>query len=204
MYPAVTYPNGQYDYQVYFETAFEAVTKWMEADIDGILKAVYSKGHAAEVGRPGLTATVTTTGGWFGGAPVPPAQLAQIPFEHLCVDAVMFALISESIKQTGFRGANAWYMNHADNRAYSLNESVDAGVLSMPALFIGANWDPISDISISSIADAQKKYCKDLTVVNVDAGHWVALEQPDEVNSAISEWLRRSVGRSELNEVAVV
>ncbi|KAM0541948.1 hypothetical protein ACHAPJ_013010 [Fusarium lateritium] len=193
IYPEKEYPYGQYDYQVYFEQSFDQVTKWMETDIPGVLRAVYARGRPEEVGKPSMTSTVTRDGGWLGGAPTPPRQLRAIPAQALCVDEAILDDMTTSMTKTGFRGANSWYLKHKRNRAYSLDKSANDGYLHMPVLFVGANWDPISDVAVSSIASAQKKYCTNLKEVNVDAGHWVALEKPDEVNALIAEWLTNSV-----------
>jgi soluble epoxide hydrolase / lipid-phosphate phosphatase len=193
IFPQQDYPYGQYDYQVFFEKEYEKVTSWFELDPEGVLKAVYMKGKAEEVGKPGATATVTKAGGWFGGAPAPPPQLRAIPKEALCVDEDTFQEVLSSMTRTGFRGANAWYLNHQRNREYSLASSKNEGYLHMPVLFIGAAWDAISDVTVSSIADAQRRYCTNLTEKQLDAGHWVALERPSEVNALIARWLVESV-----------
>ncbi|KAF3024379.1 hypothetical protein E8E14_014351 [Neopestalotiopsis sp. 37M] len=193
VYPEATFPNGQYDYQVYFEDSFEESVEWFEKDISGVIKAIYTKGKREEVGVPGMTASVTAAGGWFGGSSAPPSFLRTIPIEALCVDEEILEEICEAMRKTGFRGPNSWYLNHARNRQYTLHKRKGNGRLDMPVLFIGANWDPISDITVSTISDAQKSLCPNLMEVCFDAGHWVALERPEEVNQAIAEWLEQSV-----------
>ena len=200
IYPEVDYPFGQYDYQVYFEQSFEKVTQWFESDHQGVLKAVYSKGRPDEVGKPAATSTVTRDGGWIGGSPIVPPVLRAIPVEALCISEALFNQVVEGMSNTGFHGANSWYMNHKDNRAYALNNSKHDGHLHMPVLFIGANWDPISDVAVSSIANEQKKYCAQLKEVYLDAGHWVALERPQEVNSTVIDWLHEVIPESQRSE----
>lgn len=193
VFPVEQYPYGQYDYQVYFESCFERASEWFDQDIEGVLRAIYAKGRPEEVGKPGVTASVTKDGGWFGGAASPPPQLRDIPFQAMCVDETMFNCIVGAMKKNGFRSANAWYCNNQRNRAYFLEESKHGGHLKMPVLFVGASWDPISDITVSTIAHAQRHFCDNLTEVKIDAGHWMALERPFEVNAAIARWLVQSV-----------
>ena len=193
VFPLKEYPYGQYDYQVYFEQSYEEVSAWFEKDVAGVLRAIYAKGNPREMGKPGMTAAVTKQGGWLGGSPAPPLKLREIPADSICIDEVLLGEVRAAMEGTGFEGANAWYLNHQRNRAYSLHKWRNDGYLHMPVLFIGANWDPISDIAISSIADAQKQHCTNLREVILDAGHWVALEKPEEVNTAIVEWLVQSV-----------
>lgn len=190
IYPIDQFPYAQYDYQVYFQTHLAEASAWFEKDVEGVIRAIYVKGNPTEVGKPGLTANVTKAGGWFGGAPAPPPQLRQISADRLCINEDMLEEVVEAMKKTGFLGADCWYANHEANRKYSREKAKYGGYLNMPVLFVGANWDPISDVTVSDIAKAQKEYCKNLKEVYLDAGHWVGLEKPGEVNAAIVEWLK--------------
>ncbi|KAF7185327.1 Bifunctional epoxide hydrolase 2 [Pseudocercospora fuligena] len=180
IYPIDQFPYAQYDYQVYFQTNLSEASAWFEQDVEGVIRAIYAKGNPTEVGKPGLTANVNKAGGWFGGAPAPPPQLRQIPADRLCVDEKLLEEIVQAMKRQGS------LVQTLVNRKYSMEKAKDGGYLSMPVLFVGANWDPISDVMVSDIAKAQKEYCKNLREVYLDAGHWVGLEKPDEVNVAIA------------------
>lgn len=59
----------------------------------------------------------------------------------------------------------------------------------MPTLFISAKYDTICDTVTSPLAENQRKFCKNLTEASVDAGHWVAMEKPGEVNTIITKWI---------------
>jgi soluble epoxide hydrolase/lipid-phosphate phosphatase len=62
----------------------------------------------------------------------------------------------------------------------------------MPTLYIEGKYDHTCAIGDSTFADAQRKYCTDLTEVRIASGHWVPQEKPAEVNAAIARWLVQS------------
>jgi pimeloyl-ACP methyl ester carboxylesterase len=57
-----------------------------------------------------------------------------------------------------------------------------------PYLFIGLLQDAVN--RADAIEQAKKEgWCKDLTVREIDSGHWVPYEKPDDVGKAVVEWL---------------
>lgn len=184
IYPADKFPNGQWDYQVYYETNSNDANKVFEANIENTIKVIYRRGDPASYGKPALTSSVTQ-GGWFGGASSAPDTG---DLSRSVLDESTFKTLSTHLKRTGFFGASAYYLNHAANAEYSKN-AVNGGVLDIPALFIEAKYDGVCATALSNISDPMRKYCRNLTQVSVEAGHWVALECPREVNAAIARWL---------------
>jgi len=57
-----------------------------------------------------------------------------------------------------------------------------------PVLLVTALRDPIALPSMAKAASAA--WCTILTVRELDTGHWVMLEKPDELNATIDEYLR--------------
>ena len=80
-------------------------------------------------------------------------------------------------RRTGFRGANAWYLNDAANAAFA-REAPAFGQLTLPALFVHAEWDTVCDTVHSALADPMREACDALTEVTIAAGHSLMLEQP--------------------------
>ena len=97
-----------------------------------------------------------------------------------------------TLTANGFWGPTSYYLNHDDNRRYS-DESVNDGRLDMPALFIEAQFDSAADTVRSGMAEPMRHYCTNLTEVSLEAGHWVNLERPAEVNTALLSWLSTAV-----------
>ena len=56
-------------------------------------------------------------------------------------------------------------------------------------LFLHATNDTVCDTPRTRLADPVRQDCARLTEVTVEAGHELMLEAPDQVNTAISDWL---------------
>lgn len=187
VYPEAKYPAGQWDYQLYYETAFDAAAAAFEADLPATFKALFRRGDAREKGRPALTARITRDGGWFGGtgrAPDLPRDPAVLSEDELARYVAAFA-------RTGFAGADAWYVNAERNLDYAARVP-NGGRLALPVLFLHAAYDTICETVDSRLAEPMRRDCADLTEVVLDTGHWMAQEQPERVNDALAAWLAGS------------
>jgi pimeloyl-ACP methyl ester carboxylesterase len=184
LYPAATFPYGQWDYYRFYAEAFDQVTADFEADVTGTLTVLFRRGRPDVVGKPARSALVRANGGWFGAAHRAP----RLPRDEGLLPADDFATFVEAFTATGFRGAGAWYVNDDANLAYAAT-APDGGRLRMPVLFVHAAWDTVCDTVHSRLAEPMRADCADLTEVSVDSGHDVLLERPDAVNAAIEGWL---------------
>lgn len=82
-----------------------------------------------------------------------------------------------------------------DRRANAANiasayAAPDGGQLSQPVLFVDGDWDAICDINRSRLGDPMRAARKDLSIVNVPAGHWLPLERKAELGEAIRLLMR--------------
>ena len=84
-------------------------------------------------------------------------------------------------------------MNTESNATYVSSTKEDWNV---PILFLHARYDYVCETVESRLAEPMRKHCKDLTEVVVDSGHWMAQEQPQAVNAALTRWIA-----TQLNEV---
>jgi hypothetical protein len=57
-------------------------------------------------------------------------------------------------------------------------------------LFINGTWDAICDIDRSRLGEPMRVACRDLSVANLEAGHWLPLERKAESIQAIQSWLQ--------------
>jgi soluble epoxide hydrolase/lipid-phosphate phosphatase len=185
IYPDDKFPSGQWDYQVYYETNSDDANKVFEADIENTIKLIFRRGDPASYGKPALTSAVTRDGGWFGGAGSAP-DMGDV--SRSVLDKSTFDTLCAHFKHTGFFGASSYYNNHAANIDYA-ESVVNGGVLDMPVLFIEAKYDGVCETSLSNLSDPMRKYCRNLTQCSIEAGHWVGLERPQEVNAAIARWI---------------
>jgi pimeloyl-ACP methyl ester carboxylesterase len=66
-------------------------------------------------------------------------------------------------------------MNGARNLEYA-RRAPDGGVISLPALFLHAEYDYVCETVASRLAEPMRRDCRDLTEVVVASGHWMAQE----------------------------
>jgi pimeloyl-ACP methyl ester carboxylesterase len=185
LYPADRYPDGQWDYFRFYQTHFNDAVGDFDADISATLASVYRRGNPAAASQVSPTAKVTANGGRYGAAHrAPPTQ----PDPTLWPSSD-FDMLVEAFKAHGFRAANAWYLNDTANIAYA-RAAPDGGRLSQPVLFINGDWDPICDITRNRFGESMRHACQDLSVTNLQAGHWLPLELKAESVQAIRSWLK--------------
>ncbi len=184
VYPEAKYPAGQWDYQLFYETAFDAATAAFEADVPATFKALYRRGTAAERGKPSPTARISRDGGWFGGA----GRAPNVPRDEAVFSEDDLRAYAAAFERTGFAGADSWYANHARNVEYAARAR-DGGVLRMPVLFLHAAYDAVCETVDSRMAEPMRGACANLVERVLETGHWMPLERPAEVNAAIEEWL---------------
>jgi pimeloyl-ACP methyl ester carboxylesterase len=184
LYPADLYPDGQWDYFRFYQTHFDQAARDLEADVPATLASIFKPGSPAGVGKVSPTASVTANGGRFGAAhraPATPPDLSMMPQAD-------FDTWTAAFGKTGFRPADAWYLNDAANIAYAKG-APDGGRLRLPVLYLNGAWDGICDITRSRLGEPMRQACADLTVIDLQGGHWLPLELKGEVNTAIERWL---------------
>jgi pimeloyl-ACP methyl ester carboxylesterase len=186
-YPARDYPDGQFDYYRFYLTHFDVATRDFDADIPATLSAVYQPGDPTSVGKIYRTASISRNGGWFG----PAHRAPHLPQTPLWPEADFAALLA-SFRTTGFRPGNSWYLNDDANLSY-VHTARDGGRLSQPVLFVNGVWDGLCDIARNpDFGRPMEQACSKLTVRHVNSGHWLPLEQKEEVVRVVREWLKAS------------
>ena len=183
LYPPDEYPDGPWDYCRFYATHFEQTVSDFEADIPATLAAIYQPGTSTSKGRVYRTATVTRRGGWFGATRRPPAAA---PDPAFWPPADFVALVA-AFRVTGFRPANAWYLNDDANIAYA-GEAPHDGRLGQPILFVNGAFDALCDTGQSRIGEPMRQVCADLSLTEQAAGHWLPLERKIELADDIRRW----------------
>jgi soluble epoxide hydrolase / lipid-phosphate phosphatase len=184
VYPAHTYPYGQWDYQVYYEEHFERATAVMDANPSNTLKALFRSANPAGRGKPTRTALIRAEGGWFGGADVAP----DVPLDTQVLTADDLRTYAQAMARNGFFGPNSYYRNHQANATFAAT-APNSGRIELPALFLAARYDYTCEAIDSAFAVPMHDYCSDLTTDIIDSGHWMAQEKPAELNRALTAWL---------------
>ena len=184
VYPESKYPAGQWDYQLFYQTAFDAAAATFEADLPATFKALYRSGDPSHQGRPALTARVSRDGGWFGGA----GRAPDLPRDPAVLSEDDLSRYVAAFGRTGFSGPDAWYVNSAQSLAYAAR-AAGGGTLRLPVLFLHGAYDAICETVDSRLAEPMRSDCTDLTERVLETGHWMAQEQPAQVSAAIAAWL---------------
>jgi pimeloyl-ACP methyl ester carboxylesterase len=184
IYPADLYPAGQWDYFLDYREHFDRAANDFEADVSATMSLVYRRGSPAAIGRPAKTASVRANGGWYGSARRAPAK----PRDETMLSQFDFDALVAAFAATGFRGADAWYVNDSANIAYA-TEAPNDGRIALPVLLIHAAWDSVCDSAHGRLAEPMRSDCSDMVETTIDAGHFVMQERPAEVDAALARWL---------------
>lgn len=188
LYPAKEFPFGQWEYQAFYEENFKKAIACFDADPYSTIKALFRRGKPKPESKPNMTALVRKDGGWFGGAP----QAPDVARDGKIVTEADLHVYADALARNGFYGPCSYYMNHAENAEYAKRE-MSGGVLEMPVLFLAASHDYTCDCITSDLSKPMLEFCRDLTTVTVDSGHWMAQEKPVDVNAALVKWLATDV-----------
>ena len=183
LYPEDQYPDGQWSYYRFYQRHFEQAVADFDADIPASLAAIYRRGDPDSVGKVYRSALVAERGGWFASAHRAPA----VTPDPALWPAADFATLVEAFRNTGFRPANAWYLNDTANIAYA-HAAPDGGRLHQPVLFINGDLDGLCDTTRSHLGDPMKAACPNLIVTGLKTGHWLPLERKGDLIQSIKSW----------------
>lgn len=98
------------------------------------------------------------------------------------------------LKKDGWSGPLNWYKATTANLTLDEDKAALAAgrhVVRVPYLFLGATQDPLAPVDAVQGLQAQG-LLENMTVKEVEAGHWCMLEKPQEVGDAIVTWLGAS------------
>ena len=185
LYSSDKYPDGQWDYYRFYLTHFDQSVSDMQADIPATLASIYRRGNPASVGKVSPSAMLTTNGGRYGAA----HRALATPADPALWPPADFDALVGAFSTTGFRPCNAWYLNDTANIAYA-QTAPDSGNLTQPVLFINGEYDSISNINLSRVGEPMRRACRDLSVTDQPAGHWLPLERKTELTEAIRLWVK--------------
>ena len=87
-----------------------------------------------------------------------------------------------SFQSTGFTASLNWYRNL--DRNWHLLADVNP-IIQQPALMIYGERDTVQK------SHNLKDFVPNVEIVNLDCGHWIQQEKPEETNQAILRWLEQ-------------
>ncbi len=159
----------------------------MDAHVSQFMKLLLRKGDPAGEGKPAFTATARRRHSFFGTRAMP-----DVPPDADVVSEEDLSGYVSALERNGFAGPSFWYLNDGVNAEYA-TRALNGDYLDLPVLFLNARYDYICECTHSRLAEPMCTYCRQLTEATIRAGHWLAQEQPVEVNAALVKWLATRV-----------
>ena len=182
VYPVDQYPNGQWDYMLFYAEHFTRAVRDFEAHAGQLVRMLFNPTSADGVGKPAPLASIRSQGGW----PLE-AMGEMLPARAMLSEADEETMV-EGVVRNGMSGACSWYLNDNANLAFAA-EAPNHGRLVMPVLFLHADWDTVCDSAFGALAEPMREDVADLTEVRIAGGHMLMSEKPDDVNAAMATWL---------------
>ena len=108
--------------------------------------------------------------------------LADAPLGRPVLTDDELAVFVEAFVATGFGPSISWYRNL--DRNWHLLADVDP-VITQPALMVHGSRDMIGR------NEALTSFVPNVEVVELDAGHWIQQERPEETTRTLLGWLER-------------
>jgi pimeloyl-ACP methyl ester carboxylesterase len=171
----------------YYEERFAEAIAPMDANVSQFVRLLFRKGDPAGEGKPAYTATARRSHSFFGTRAMP-----DLPRDTDVVSEEALSSYVSALERNGFAGPSSWYLNHGVNAAYA-KTALNGGYLDLPVLFLNARYDYVCENTHSRSAEPMRIYCRQLTEATIRSGHWLAQEQPVEVNAALVQWLATRV-----------
>ena len=92
------------------------------------------------------------------------------------------AVFVSAFESTGFTGSINWYRNL--DRNWHLLADVNP-IIQQPTLMIYGDRDAVAK------SENLTEFVPNVEVVNLDCGHWIQQEKPEETNQTILKWLEQ-------------
>ncbi len=100
---------------------------------------------------------------------------------RVMMDDTDLQVFIDAFEKGGFEGPCSWYRN------FTRNWETTAGIaqkVNVPAMMIYGTHDMVPQIDMSA-------HVPDLEVQELECGHWIQQERPDETNALLLDWLER-------------
>ena len=107
---------------------------------------------------------------------------AKTPLGEPIMNDSELAVFVSAFESTGFTGSINWYRNL--DRNWHILAEVNP-IIQQPTLMIYGDRDLIPK------SEKLTEFVPNVEVVNLDCGHWIQQEKPEETNQAILKWLER-------------
>lgn len=155
-------------YFVHFNRQPGVADAILEENTAQFLRNMYRKNKPLKVPQPGM-------------AMINLARAATPLGEPIMSDSELAVFVS-AFESTGFTGSINWYRNL--DRNWHLLADVNP-IIEQPTLMIYGDRDAVAK------SENLKVFVPNVEVVNLDCGHWIQQEKPEETSQAILKWLEK-------------
>jgi len=171
-------------YQIFFEKSTQAAIAELNKDTRRSLRAVL-RSKSSPPPDSFLTSTTSFLDAYSDYEEIPPSTFYSPQEEDYMV---------EEYSKQGFDYTLQFYTYH--NRYESWKTSHEQGnyTVPQPALFIAPLKDPVADVIEAMKMLESEKFIPQLTTKTIDTHHWPQLEEPEEFNRILDEWLKELEG----------
>lgn len=159
--------GGDY-YFVHFNRQPGVADAVLEENRSQFLRNMFRKNEPPRAPEPGMAMINLAT--------------AETPLGEPIMSDSELAVFVSAFETAGFTGSINWYRNL--DRNWHLLADVDP-IIQQPALMIYGDRDVIPQ------SDRLTEFVPNVEVVNLDCGHWIQQEKPEETNRAILKWLEK-------------
>jgi pimeloyl-ACP methyl ester carboxylesterase len=174
---------GDSFYQLYFQAPGIA-----EADLErDVRSSIRRMLYGASGDSPSIPDMLAPPGETFLGSAVLPDRLPD------WIDPAAIDFYTGEFERTGFTGGLNWYRNI--DRNWDLTAPWQDAQIRQPSLFVaGSNDAVITGLIGAKRINELERVLPDLKqkLIIEGAGHWIQQERPDEVNTALIEFIREN------------
>ena len=174
---------GEDFYMVYFQAPGVAEAE-LERDVRTSLRRILYSASGDAPPEKAWKPVVPPEGGLLDSVSEPetlPAWLTEADLDFY----------TKEFERTGFRGGLNWY--RTIDRTWELTAAWSGAPVQLPAIFIAGARDGVLGFpGMSEVVDGLQAFVPNLrrTLLIEGAGHWVQQERPEEVNTALLEFIR--------------
>lgn len=173
-------------YQLFFSGKTEEAIAELDKDIKRSIRATLRTGDSPPPASF-LTSTDSFLDAWHDVEEIAPVPFFSPEEEDYFI---------EEYKKQGFRNTLQFYTDSNRHATWKFVNQQGNHTIPQPVLAILPEHDPVANWALAMKLLKSELFLPDLTTEMIQGGHWVHLEYPEEVNSALGKWLDKLDARA--------
>jgi soluble epoxide hydrolase/lipid-phosphate phosphatase len=167
-------------YQIFFQKSTQAAIAELNKDIRRSLRAAL-RSTSSPPPDSFLASTTSFLDAYSDYEEIPPSPFYSPQEEDYMV---------EEYSKQGFNYSLQFYTHHNRYESWRISHEQGNHTIPQPALFVAPLNDPIADLIKAMKMLETEKFIPHLTTKTMDTHHWPHLEEPEEFNRILDEWLK--------------